>query len=1305
MAIKIDPNRGKPADYKPEGAYGYMSDFLGSTIAGAGEVFGYEAPESVQEFRAENPVMGLGSELLGFAIPYGGYTGAARATRLPQYLNRIGNAERFPMLTGAARNMAFYAPFEAGRTAWGTAFGNMSTEEMLADNALGLALEGAFGAAGGFFKAVGKRDKFFEEVVGDINLADPPQLMLRRLGQLRQMEQDPEQIARLNEAIRRMQNVVLAQEPRPTGSRVEPKNYVDELDIGGERRQVNRLFTSSQSYPLNERAGFGIEERRDILSRAGLPESLADAADPSAAFETVAQYPRVVRERIGKKGTGSRLSKNIRENMIRVDDRTFIAREVDDGLFVVAKRLGDRIEVGKKGQPRREREWIVFKTDKPGIASPSANAYTGRMARENAWASRAGFREPGMTTPLYDEVERLAGDEAVVNYVARAVAGQSRGKRRERLKNALGLSKAQESEAVNRFGQLIDDIATPRMFQLTRRPLSRMLLMTTQWAFDLADTRAKKFLYGEQALDPGKNISKQVAFGKLENTREGIDELAAKLSPEDWEQFDTIWLERWDMDKLRQERLQGRVSTPTYRLLDRLNVIDDLINKETLDTQKLTGMGSYRPAKSHFLVPHVWEGKHRVFIRNDSGQVVWVAGGETHKIAKDRAAEILKEAHDQGRNWSASKVTAADSELEREALGFGYTGGERIGSEDALLAARAYNRAIKAHRRPRTFQERKDVGGFQSQFDRETFMEVVDRHLHERMNYLASLSARAIMDPHLQKLQAFGDTHALNVIMRRLEDFEGRPGALNKVLNNTVDKVLSPVLGKNSASQIASATNKSFMHLTLGAGNLSYSLISALTFLQTVVPHVAFIASAPPARLAPFYSWSMVAGKDGLPAGPMGHLNVFRLMKESFSHLNKPTPNFMKTLNRAANDGTIDPRLIEDYIGQTAEKVMGVREAFSSPGNFAEYILKLSEFGMAAPERWSRLHALSVGHLVGEKFLQLEGDRLYRFAKTFTDNTMFRYAVPDRPVLFAGPAGSIFGLFKNWMMHYMFSMGAYMGEAARGNWSPLLWQVAGTSAVGGVGAWPFYSLMDGFSKMASDDTLMENIYSTFNQGDDTMWSDAVYMGLPAMLGVSLTTQAQSVFNNPVHDASMLFSFVHLDRMVQLGKAVQGAYQNFGATGEWNVLRDQNTREQFARAVAPKTFYRSLSAIEEDSIKSLQTGYPLMKDVGLGTRVLYGLGLNTPEVERNFRVGRELWEDQAKRRAAVGAYGEAMAHALQRQDSKEAWRLMKKAAAEGIPADSIVRSYMSRMQKQYGEMIERSFSPEMIARHQASLGAN
>src|SRR5205807_1358679 len=139
----------------------------------------------------------------------------------------------------------------------------------------------------------------------------------------------------------------------------------------------------------------------------------------------------------------------------------------------------------------------------------------------------------------------------------------------------------------------------------------------------------------------------------------------------------------------------------------------------------------------------------------------------------------------------------------------------------------------------------------------------------------------------------------------------------------------------------------------------------------------------------------------------------------------------VSAIEQAVNDRVLQPRVVEDYVGASAAKLGDLKSALGSGKGFVDWIRALSEYLPAHSERLARTYAFTVGYGMARDFLKtskgvgLGPDQIYQVAKQFTENTMYLYGTADKARIFTTPAGSAMGLFKNWMFHYIATMGEY----------------------------------------------------------------------------------------------------------------------------------------------------------------------------------------------------------------------------------------------------------------------------------------
>lgn len=1040
-------------------------------------------------------------------------------------------------------------------------------------------------------------------------------------------------------------------------------------------------------------------------------------------FFSFTQYPRIVTE-TALEGQYA-MTNVLRKNFTSGSEGWWWVREADDGLYILAKEIpiprqgagvyDEAIGAQRKALGLRpespdllQREWVVLKTDAPEQFMKDAATWTDNAVRKSAWALAPGIRLAGYELPTYDALRKLLTDEAIVNYIAEVAADPRKRGRRDWIAKITGLDKAADNEMISRTLDVIDTIVTPRAFQGRGSDLTKRLLAGVMAAEDLMNATARELIFGRYEFIAKKNLAWQGLLGSLKaasGKKESVENLIKKLNSKDMEDLWHGWDKEIGPEGFAKQLEEGLISDETHELAMRLDEIfgsEGSLIRERRATQAIAGLDETQVMPGHMGIARWWEGDHRVYFTDTTGAVVDARGHRSIGELKKIRQIVLEEAEAEGKKWTASDIVLADQATDRE-MELYRALANRAGTADEVTFRNIKRRTDARLHRSRTDKPRTGVPGYIDRFTHENLTSAVYAHAKSLTRQIAETALEVNVQPHLQKMYLFGDTHGVNIIRRNMDAAFGRPGPISTWINRGADKILAPILGKDSASRIALNANKFMMHLTLGAGNIAYSAMAALTFMQTVLPEISFMTSAAPWRRARHMGWLPVV-QGGKVVGDMGFLDVMKITARAFREMGRPGRRLLKSLNRAANDGTLEA--MEVYIAKISAGTLSLKEVWQHPKKYASYIKRLSEFGMAAPERISRMHSFSIGHIIARDLLgMVDEEELYRFAKQFTDNTMFRYARSDKAALLTGPAGSVFGLFKNWAMHYMYNFGRYADEAFNyGNLKPLLWQAAGTGLMAGVSGWPLYSMADGFSRFVSKTPLMEHIYSTFNLDEEnTLASDAIFMGLPAMLGASLSTQAQAPFANPMRDASMIFSMVQLDRGVALGNALHEAGEYIGATGRLNPLQSPRVREMLARATAPKTFYRALAAFTTDGLKSLRTGYPMIKDVSLASKLFYSLGFNPPEIERSLRVAHDLWEDLDERKRTVAAYGKAWSDASQAGDRETLRDLRNRIHLYGLNYDTIIASARSREAKAGVGMIDRTYGYDEIQRRLRSLG--
>lgn len=1229
------------------GLFDWTTGFAKSALESIPELIGITPSQGTIDFRQDNPVTGFISQLAGFAVPYAGWFKASKLiSPLERTIAKIGDLEKTPFTTGAARELTRYAPFEVGRLATSQVVGDESFDSMLADTAISLAAAGGIGGIFTGIGAAGARRTARKALIPGVDIGLPIQLQMRQISKMIP-DAPPELKPRLGYKLEDLRRESRAESLGKIGKYLAPL----EGDLKGDRtKSINRLFRNQSGKTVLQRRF--VEAQGDFSKKAEWKAEASLAGLPES-FEDLGQFFRHISFRgTGKipKAKASEIDHAITRNLESIGDNWYIGKEADDGLFVLARKTK-----GAPGKADPGDSWVLFKTDQPGTFAKTPQKWIAAQTKIGAWNLKGEIAADG--GDIYNSVAGFVKNFPLHNYKALSKPGVF-----ERLlpKN---IGKPM-NEFVGRIGEAAKEYIAPAVHQFKNSPRANWVWAAARAAYDAAESKAQTVLFGVQRAHPGKSIFAQAMRNKYDVEQSAaIKQILDPLSDKDIEGLHHVWRNNIKPDQLDTVVGQG-VITPAAAGAAR--------QIDTVMTDLRTSLHKARGASSEDELPEApslglfrtWQGDSRVPIRDEGGRVVAIASGVTRKQALRVADEIAAE----NPTWV-------------------------IGDEFNITDLGSIPKDLAVHvRSPSFILERQNVRGFQwdkDTWNRQELMQALTASVQGQTKHQADLSVKHILQPHLDQL-AQEDRVSHRLLVSRLNDLAGVQSAFSRVQNQIADTVLAPMLGTNSASKIVAFTNNAMWHLQLGGLKLSYPIINLMQFVQTVMPEVAYLMTAAPAQLAGRYTHFAAGGTRG-PVGGMAILSPFAVMKDSVRAMRKPSADLSEAFARAQNERVIDPRLVEEYIGESATKVSDLKKALSSGGGFVGWVRALSEFLPAQSERMSRAHAFTSGYVFAKDYMKLEGENLYRFARQFTENTMYMYQASDRPRIFTTPAGSAFGLFKNWMANYISTMLEYTGEGlVRNNWTPLLWQTAGTAAVGGLAATPLALAAGAFTEAWSDKSLLQTAYDEFGES-----ADGLMFGLPAALtGVSLYSQVSSPAANPVRDASMMFGVATLDRMTSLGKTVGAAFDHWQSTGE-HPGRNPRVREQLIRTFAPVTLYRIFGAMEEQKIRSLSSGYPMQTNVSVMDRVLYSAGFNPTAYDREMAVANELFADRTKRRAAVAKLGEAWANAQQNGDSDQMRTILRQATVWGVDTSSVIKSGMARISKTKEETVDRNFKPEDI----------
>ena len=1277
------------------GHYNYLEEFIRSTGAGFGELVGIQPSSRVEEFRQENPVGGLASQGVSYVAPYLGWMRATRGLAAASKVARATSAARAPMLTGAVTEAVRFAPLEAARIGGAAALGGdvgETTQSAFANTAFAFVGGGLGGALGAF----GRNIQRGPELSHRVDMDAPLTLQLRQLneaiteGTVTDLQVAQRHVVELSAAIR-------GQVPSGSLRTVGP--------LAGENsseatRFFNRLFEHRPSGKSWTRSRFvesttfnTTDEALATFERAGLKGK-----------EQFIQFPTYVR---GTNTTGAReIQRGLMQNVgAQVAPNVWLAREADDGLYVIAKRF-------QRAKPARGAkahgpgdEWVVFKTDSPEIFAPAASKFEKSVIQRNSWLWPVQNVHKPIGAEAFDSVVKLKEDLPLNNFLDETIAGL--GKAAQRMVETL-------PAGAQVLGRKIADFTrhylTPTMFQFNNSPIANRIFAVARITHDNASARAQALMYGEEALDETGSLVNSFFGATTKRNYQGripIKALVDKLDTRDMGDLTTAWVNHWSPKDTAREYTNGNISENLHKFLEHMHEFDVWQHTELTKTMRAVGLSPPPFLEGRLGLARTWRGSLRAGIFDSKNNTVWVASGRNAGELDAEADAVIEAAAAEGKIWTRGATRTSNPGQDLDAILNGIP--EPMVAMDTpefMLASIVKARRGRRTGRPGSFRTQHGVRGFVG--DRENLtkeeLEITLRTGIQRyQKFMAELSVNKVLDDDLATL-AIQDASAHTALTERLNQLAGRPGPVNKFQNAAVDRVLAPLLGSNGATKIVGAMNHAMYQLQFGFGNLMFPAMNALTFLTTTMPQVAFVMGASAQQAQRYYTMMPIAGAAGKIRNSVGVLDMMKVVGRSFRELGRPSQDLIEHYGRAVREGVVDPKFVEEYAGETAHTVSRIRETLRGENGILKLLGSASSYLPSVSEKFSRGHTFTLGRIVGRDLLGMREEQLYRFARDFTNNSMFMYANADRANIITTPIGSMFGLFKNWPMHQMAWMAEYAGLGINHNqWGPLLYMMAGVGVTGGAAAVPGFAAAEWLSKQATGDTLQQHLYNNFSEdGDDSMLADAIYYGLPATMGVSLQGSSAAPFSDPVRDANLMFSMVHWSRLKAGGDLIGAAVDRFNTTGE-HPATSREVRDAFVRTFAPRSIIRSVQVMREQYVRSLNTGYPQVALSG-PEKFAYALGFNPVGLDRAYAAQSELWADQEQMRARVGSFGQRWAEAITDQRFDELHGIMQAATHQGVPLDSVIRSAQTRMRNAQENMFQRQFSQEALQSQSSVVGS-
>jgi hypothetical protein len=1334
-AITADPFGWRSAFDNP------VAQFIGSTGSSITELFGASVSPNVAAFRAARPDLGLASQLLGPGGVYGAAFKVSRmakaATVLEAGTARIAgmlgaeSAATAPIRTQFVKEILRYSPLEAARLGTGYTLYPENFGNLLSDVAVNTTIAGVGGAIGGFFRSSGQVTKTsWGGVIGE-EFGLLPSFKLRAalapeavfvgnmdkavyLDGLRKeaLEGLPGMKQRLGGAVinRFVQPVENATpkldnllnslfRPTPKGGKGAAAREIKLLTEGAETDL--RTVNAGQQAQFANMLGFDTADEmlsNVVYARAIQLKSPRFAADFAKTLE----------------GSGDAFK--------QVAPGLLVGQE-KDGLLVFLKRLSAAPKTRKYGEAAIGNKdlWVIGKTDNLKKLAPEAEKLY--SANVEQWAKlREPLRKLGsgdVFNQLYDEVQAVFNPidwHTSRKYNKAQMKEMVAGKLAERFKTTIG---GVDSEVLARMADSMADVLKPTQFKESADIGFGRMHALLKAGMSKADELAQELMYGKiDSIGPlgGTIVGKGVVRGK------GIDEL---------DSVKNLWESLGDADR-QMVALAAQTQTPAEdlgKLLGSAEIGDTVkeavkglqaINARVMEkyvkpSLEAAGLTDEFQWLDGYIMPRLFKGSFQARVEDAAGNLKYLASGVTGKSAQDQAREIVETVgKDTGLSWKVGPVesfgiksklgdknaTTMDeiSEMLTEYMTNNKSEQDVVKSALVKIERRRLASTSAAGlptSRPGFAKARTGVAGSpdNTAYSLAEVMEATGNHYKQMLRLSSFVTWKSRFGQEALLLKGSNPT-AYDDLVRKAGLTLGLEGELTSWLNKTISPLLGGALGPRAASKIAGTANATLHLWTLGIVNPVHALLNILTPVQNMLPFISLVSGASDARLASILQFTPKMGADGLARGSVGVIDHFKLLGKGFSqmHVEKRSASHTEVLKRLTQDGSLNPQLYEDWAGSSANVGDSLAEVYRSKGPL-RFVAHLSTFMTEKSDQYARMVSANMAFELGESYLKLKDEQLFRFVKRSIEVTNYGYATGDRARIMTGPIGSQFGLFKNWQMHFMGNMVRYakLGKE-EGVWGPLLWQTLSATALGGLGATAIRPIADGFARnLTESPTAFQWLHESLAGVDDPVSgnkaADIAYFGLPAFFGASLQGSSTLPGTNVANDVRQLSSFVFWERAKQIGKLVNDAEAYRDATG-MAAMSNQNLRDQAIAALAPRAIARAVSSAEGQYIKSMRTGYASVQDVSAANRLLYGLGFNPVDIERNLVAQRELQVQVDKRKETLQGLGMEYSQAQIAQDWQHTTDVLKKATMLGIDPAAVIQSGLTRSRREGGDNFDK-----------------
>lgn len=1244
-----------------------------------GGLVGLENPdEQVQEWRAENPVAALATDL----IPLVGATAKgvsllAKGTKYGKWAKSLGSAEKFaqhPFLSRAAQDAALIAPIELGRQAVGTVVQNVtdlegpSLEERLWQSGTDIALGGAVAGTLGLLSSAGKKAP---KVLADLSAEDSWQTNLTKARErLAQLSDQPEIAQEVQYGINKLERAIRDETRDKIVSNLE--------GIGDDSvTKLNRLFNSggevkSRKLLINPDTGFQtlkqLENEMSLLKESGtLPEDWLEHV----------QFPRLTTART--KAATTKIKNALQNSLTPVGNNWWLGRE-REGLYVIGRQLDNN-------------RWFIAKTDDPGRFIPE-QAQLKAVTERNAWRDPDTIYNPiaGKPENIYNKAlkfnEALADGARGTKADSNTVWGLGESAV-EKFGEKLGFKNIADSELLGNIKNTFSRYIAPTHFQFKDSPLARKIYAVRRKMRDDGLRQAQEFVYGKAGAGDA-NLWKVASSGIKREDPNSLGYAISKLAEKQPNQFDALLkvidnqIPFEDIATTHPE-VWSELGADGQRVLTKLFQTHNAAVEDIYEIAGALGIPEHKLfplKKGHYGISHYWKGSLRQSLVDDKGNLVYIIGGENRKGLRKIADGVLEEAKKQGLDWRLGDYWTKDASLDlrQEKL---------LSPDDFNLADEFAQRYAQAHPevgRASFFLPQSGVGGYNRAKTAQEVLGALQYSLENKYIWLTNEMADRMLAKDMATL-AIDQPKVAAALQDKLDVIKGEQGVFSQLVNKTFDQVLAPVLGTNSASKIVSNLNKASVYLDLGFGNMAYAFANMLQPITTVLPQLSLLTSCPQA-LQWAYDGVPLISKSG-KGMVVNTLSPMKIMWESMKLMSKPglEPGFKEFMDWGIREGILSPRFIESYIGENSGQALALKEAFKQK-DFAGMIKGLATTIPTYSEQASRAYAMTVGYKYFNSMAKagmLGKEQVYQAAKKFTENTMFQFAASDRARILQGPVGSAWGLFKNWTMHYVGWQMQYLEAGLKHNaWKPYLYSNLATSMLGGLGSSEIGATMERFTEAYAGDKMSNLLYDRWG---DTVGSQMLLYGLPGAFGLSLQSQVNSPFRDPGEEAQRFMGFVYGNRLKALWDSVDQAVDYYATTGK-NPAGDLGFQQSILRALAPKMIYRS-SQVVGNTLYSGSTRTKLADLTPLEALAYQYFNLPSARIDQAFQISKDIWQDKDKRSKLTSSYSDVMADAMQAGDGTLMYRIIERALVDGVDIGGMVDGAQSKLQNRYMTPLERN----------------